>query len=178
MKTLKFDKETTGKIVVNWSKKEKTLQKLEKIEKLAYLESLYPVPDDTKITSIQAVKFDSLPQKVQNSRLRKLLAEGKKEVPEYVNIDVSNTYKNTSDAGKIDYLITSNKLDTSEVIKVGEARILSFYEFFKDFATGDDLITWIHSERNKAETAISEAESRTESESETESETEETEPQK
>ena len=164
METLKFDKETTGKIVVNWSKKEKTLQKLEKIEKLAYLESLYPVPGETKITSIQAVKFDSLPQKVQNARLRKLLAEGKKEVPEFVNIDVSNTYKNTSDAGKIDYLIKRNKLDTSEVIKVGEARILSFFEFFKDFATGDDLINWIHSERNKAETAISEAENRTETE--------------
>ena len=171
MKTLKFDKETTGKIVVNWSKKEKTLQKLEKIEKLAYLESLYPVPGDTKITSIQAVKFDSLPQKVQITRLKKLLSEGTKDVPEYVNIDVSNTYKNTSDAGKIDYLITSNKLDTSQIIRVGEARILSFFEFFQDFATGDDLINWIHSERNKAETAISEAENRTETETETETET-------
>ena len=166
METLKFDKETTGKIVVNWSKKEKTLQKLEKIEKLAYLESLYPVPGETKITSIQAVKFDSLPQKVQIARLKKLISEGIKDVPEYVNIDVSNTYKNTSDAGKIDYLIKRNKLDTSEVIKVGEARILSFFEFFKDFATGDDLINWIHSERNKAETAISEAESRIETETE------------
>jgi len=168
METLKFDKETTGKIVVNWSKKEKTLQKLEKIEKLAYLESLYPVPGETKITSIQAVKFDSLPQKVQIARLKKLISEGIKDVPEYVNIDVSNTYKDTSDAGKIDYLIKRNKLDTSEVIKVGEARILSFFEFFKDFATGDDLINWIHSERDKAETAISEAENRTETETETE----------
>ena len=167
-RALKFGKEATGKIVVNWSKKEKTLQNLEKIEKLAYLETLYPVPGDTKITSIQAVKFDSLPQKVQISRLKKLISEGTKDVPEYVNVDVSNTYKNTSDAGKIDYIITSNKLDTSEVIKVGEARILSFFEFFKDFATGDDLINWIHSERTKAETAISEAENRTETETETE----------